>query len=54
MHLKIGVRLWRKVYAGAKYDLPKDGKLHQVAIIYSEKIPDMIEDGTIEVHSCHK
>ena len=49
MQLDEGIRLWRQPDAGVRFDKKLDGKLHQVAIMFSGKIPGMIKDGTIDV-----
>lgn len=42
--LDLGQRLFRDVDRGSKYERPKEGKLHQVGIIYSDRLQEFSDD----------
>ena len=54
MNIKVGYRLWKNVDLTPSYeydlDETKEKKLHQVAVLHSEKIPGMIDDKIIDLH----
>ena len=49
MTLRSGIRLWKGLAYPATLDEKLDGNNHQVGISFSYKIPDMLDDKTIDV-----
>ena len=49
-HLPLGLRLWRCVDMGHKYDKEVDGKVHKVFITSSPRVAQMLAERKIKVN----